>query len=195
VIGTALIDTAFPVDPGSHKLTAIAPGKVGYEKLLTITGKSEETLTIPLLQDAVVESPKEPETSTVGHHMFSAQLVLVSQELLFGHVFTVSSAQDSRKNDCATQMTSRCDDSGVSKIQTWDRCHTFSLDCQWLPSERSLPVRRGDGSKVGIGPATIAGGPALQIAGASDATHCFWRQLQSFSWRLCQYGLSDTLCK
>ena len=67
-MGTAILGTALPVDPGAHELVASATGKKSFSQTVTVKpGPGEQTITIPALEpgsDAAAVVPVVPPSST-----------------------------------------------------------------------------------------------------------------------------------
>jgi tetratricopeptide (TPR) repeat protein len=64
-LGRAAWDTDMPVDPGTHLIEAKAAGKHDWSQVVLVTTPGETTtLTIPTLEDIVVEKPKPPVEAT-----------------------------------------------------------------------------------------------------------------------------------
>jgi hypothetical protein len=60
VIGEGQLGTAVPIDPGSHKIEAAAPGKQPWSSTVTVAPAGNETVTIPALEDAKADKPEPP---------------------------------------------------------------------------------------------------------------------------------------
>lgn len=61
VLDPAAWNTAVPVDPGLHAITADAPGKVSWSNTIDVKGEGQTTrVTIPLLVDAAAPPPPAP---------------------------------------------------------------------------------------------------------------------------------------
>ena len=60
-LGSAALGVAIPLDPGEHLIVIEAPGKVPFEKRITIeAGAGETELVVPPLADVPVEKPPPP---------------------------------------------------------------------------------------------------------------------------------------
>ncbi len=174
VVGAASLGTPLPVDPGAHKLVVTAPGKKTLESTVTITGDGkQENVKIPPLADAPVDAP--PETKSGGPGAMPWIIGGVGVAFLGATIFSrlqVSSAQNDRQDACTAQRTISCDDTGVSKIQTWDKLSFVFGGLAVVGIGVSVVMLTTSGSKtapstkVGAGPATIGGAPGFQLQGS-----------------------------
>jgi len=121
-IGAGAFGTALPVDPGTHKVSVSAPGKNTWETKVEVgPEKTEKSVQIPQLEDA----PANTATTTTKGGVPTLAYVSIGAGAVFlaGAVIgqlSARSAFDDRKNDCAAQRTPTCDDTGTSKIHTWE---------------------------------------------------------------------------
>ncbi len=60
VLARGALGTGIPVDPGEHTAVASAPGKVPWEKRLTIGTAESQTVQVPVLDDVSVPEPPPP---------------------------------------------------------------------------------------------------------------------------------------
>ncbi len=173
VLGTASLGTALPVDPGAHKLIVSAPGKKTFESTITINGDGKnETVKIAPLADAAVVAPT---SSSSGPGALPWIVGGAGVVFLGATVFSriqVSSAQGDRQDACAVQHSMSCDDTGVSKIQTWDKLSFVfgGLAAVGIGVSVVMLATSGSkgtpGTKVGGGPAAIGGAPGFQLQGS-----------------------------
>jgi hypothetical protein len=173
-IGAGAFGTAIPADPGPHKLVVSAPGKKPYETAVTVVGEGQgQTVKIPVLEDAPVSAPPESTSSGPGALPWiigGAGVAFLGATIVSR--IQVSSAQTDRQDACASQHTLACDDTGVSKIHTWDRLSYAFAGLAVVGIGVSIVMFTTSGSKgasgnqVGAGPATIAGAPGFQLQGS-----------------------------
>lgn len=57
VVGPAQYGSAFPIDPGSHPITASAPGKATWTSSVDVAAEGKASVSIPALADAVATPP------------------------------------------------------------------------------------------------------------------------------------------
>ena len=114
--------SAVPVDGGSHTLTVSAPGKKTWETKVDVAAeKDSKTVTVPPLEDGPAPTTitaTSSKTPTLAYVALGAGAVFLGGAIL-GQV-EARSANDDRKAACADQLTPVCDDTGKSKIKTWE---------------------------------------------------------------------------
>jgi hypothetical protein len=119
IIGAAGLGTALPVDPGVHEVTATAPGKKPWAGSVTITTDAQmASLRVPSLDDAPTPTTASRGAPATAYVALGAGVVFLGGAI-FGQVLA-GSAYDDRKTACAAQTSSACDDSGKSKVRTWE---------------------------------------------------------------------------
>ncbi|MDI3290766.1 hypothetical protein [Polyangium sp. 15x6] len=65
-VGSVLWNTGVPIDPGTYKIEATAPGKVPFSKSVVIEpGSATTTVTLSPLEDVKVEPPPKPKPEPV----------------------------------------------------------------------------------------------------------------------------------
>jgi hypothetical protein len=121
-IGAGAFGTALPVDPGTHRVSVSAPGKNTWETKVEVgPEKTDKSVQIPQLQDAPATVPMTTAKGgvpTLAYVSIGAGVVFLAGAVV-GQL-SARSAFDDRKNDCAAQRTPTCDDTGTSKIHTWE---------------------------------------------------------------------------
>jgi hypothetical protein len=122
VLGIAGLGTALPVDPGPHKVTATAPGKMPWEGSVAITTDAQmASVRIPALEDAA--AAPSPAVTTGGVPTMAYVLAgtgVVALGVTIGARVAMGSKHDDRRAECLTQTTPACDDTGKSSIQRWE---------------------------------------------------------------------------
>lgn len=150
-----------------------APGKKTFESTVTINGDGKnETVTIGPLVDApaAATESKSNGPGALPWVIGGAGVVFLGATI-FSRI-QVSSAQSDRQDACAAQHTMACDDTGVSKIQTWDKLSFVFGGLAVVGIGVSVVMLTTSGSKgtpstkVGAGPATIGGAPGFQLQGS-----------------------------
>jgi hypothetical protein len=117
--------TAVPVDGGTHTITVSAPGKKTWETKIDVGAeKDAKTVNVPALEDdtttttTTTTTVTSSGTPTLAYVAIGAGVVFLGGAVL-GQV-SARSANDDRKSACADQLTPVCDDTGKSKVKTWE---------------------------------------------------------------------------
>jgi hypothetical protein len=169
VLGKAAWGSALSVDPGSHKLTAIAPGKKPWLYTLTLAEGQKQSLVVPELEDAPPGQnsspagpggpPSAPPTHkrTAGFVVGGAGVVALGVGAFFG--FRTLSQKEDSDQLCPTDTT--CSGEGASLNSD---AHTSA----WLSN-----------IGIGLGLVGIGVGTYLVVSGSKpDADRARSRRLQ-----------------
>jgi hypothetical protein len=186
----AVWGSSFPIDPGSHHLAVSAPGHDSWAKNVAIGAKADkQTIDVPKLpakaasaSTVVTAKPGPPDKgplSKTGTGSDVAAWIALGAGVVFlgGAVVSqvsASSANDSRKAACATQMSESCDDTGKSKVRTWEAVSfvsaglsavAFGVSIYLFTSTSSNPNSAAVSSlRVGVVPAAAM--PTFALEGA-----------------------------
>lgn len=127
-LGKSEWNAEFPVDGGDHTLSASAPGRQTWTTSIGI-GKEldRRTIEIPQLLAAADSGGAMGAAtgSSDGGSRKTWVYVLAGTGVVFiggfvGAQLLASSAHDDRKTSCLTETTPTCDDTGKSKVRTWE---------------------------------------------------------------------------
>lgn len=129
IVGKSGWDSEFPVDPGNHALSATAPGKQIWTTTIGVgTNADRRIVEIPQLTELTAAGSSTAgsaagDKTTSGHP--AVAYVAIGAGVVFiggaiGSQLLASSAMDSRRADCLSQHTVTCDDTGKSKVRTWE---------------------------------------------------------------------------
>jgi hypothetical protein len=127
LLGKSEWNAEFPVDAGDHTLSASAPGRTTWTTSVGI-GKESDRRTVEIPQLLAAEVAAGPIATSSSANKGSSNTwawVLAGTGVVFvggfiGAQVLASSAHDDRKADCLTQTTTTCDDTGKSKVRTWE---------------------------------------------------------------------------
>jgi hypothetical protein len=126
LLGMSEWNSEFPVDSGNHTLSAAATGRQTWTTTIGVGANGDRrTVEIPLLlasptssSAAVDEGTSGKKTPTMAYVLGGAGIVLVGATV-FARI-EAGSAADDRKTACLAETTPTCDDTGKSKVRTWE---------------------------------------------------------------------------
>lgn len=154
VIGEGQFGAAVAVDPGPHVVEASAPGKKPFSKTVDVAATTDETITIPMLEDqpVVVDAPKPSDDGKKGEWQKPAALIAGGVGVVALGVSTalVLSARSLMSDSEARCVGNLCDAEGIDL--------------------RDRAVSRGNIATAFfvVGAVAIAGGAVLYLTAPSD---------------------------
>lgn len=168
-MNAATWDTAVPIDPGKHTISAEAPNHRKWDTSVVIGAESDQkSVEIPVLEVApTVDVKPRSENRTAGWLVLGAGGVFALGAI--GSFVLTKGAQNDRKDFCSTQLTPTCpDDDSKSRIHRWETIGFVStgLAVVGVGVGIVLLTKSGsNGSTVQVGSAYVGGAPGLQIVG------------------------------
>ncbi len=115
--------TATPIDPGSHTLSAAAPGHKPWQTTFTIVVTAEnKTIDVPMLETdsgSTSAAGESKSTKTAGYVAIGTGVVLIGAGV--ASYFKAWSERDDYFESCKQQPVIVCDDPpGRSRVRTWE---------------------------------------------------------------------------
>ncbi len=116
--------SAVPVDGGAHTLRVTADGKKPYETSVQVgLEKDAKTVTVPTLGDMPtaldVATPDDEKKAPTMAYVLVAGGAVFTLGAIGGRIAAVA-AMDQRRSDCLQQLATACDDTGKSRVRTWE---------------------------------------------------------------------------